>query len=236
MANQARSDLDGGSSMTKLLSIELDSKTYRKRSGSVTVLKNFSLSVEPGEAVAIVGESGSGKSSLLNILGLIDKRYQGTYLLFDRNVKDLSDREAASWRNGRLGFVVQESALINSMTIADNVMLPLAYAARHRKDEYRSRFESVVKSLGIDALLHKRPLECSGGEKSRAVFARAILMSPKLVLADEPTAMLDSENRSRMSELLFNLRRNSGSTIVTVTHDLELANRHDRVIRVSREA
>ena len=220
--------------MTDLLSIRIDSKSYKKRTGVVEALEGFSLSVEPGETVAIMGESGVGKSTLLNILGLIDLRYTGSYQLFGKNARELSDDEAATWRNRRIGFVLQESALVDSMSIADNVRLPFAYAARGLREDYEARFGEITEALGIHRLLEKKPLECSGGEKSRAVFARAVLMNPELILADEPTASLDADNRIRLAELLFDLSNSSASAIITVTHDIELAKQHNRIVRLTR--
>lgn len=222
--------------MTDLLSIKIDSKIYKKRTGVVEALEGFSLSVEPGETVAIMGESGVGKSTLLNILGLIDLRYTGSYQLFGKNARELSDDEAATWRNRRIGFVLQESALVDSMSIADNVRLPFAYANRDLRRDSDARLGELAKALGIHGLLEKKPLECSGGEKSRAVFARAVLMNPELILADEPTASLDADNRIRIADLLFDLSDRSGSTIVTVTHDVELARRHSRIVTLTKGA
>ena len=220
--------------MDKVIDLNLDHKTYRKGSSSVTLLEHFSLTVAEGEKVAIVGESGVGKSTLLNILGLLDTRYEGSYRLLGRSARTLSDLESAAWRNQKIGFVLQESALIGSLSIADNIRLPLLYARTPRKGDSR-RFDQVVDSLGIGSILSKKPLECSGGEKSRAVFARAVIMNPEVVLADEPTASLDSENRSRIIALLFALNHDSGSTIVTVTHDASLADQHDRIIKLQRK-
>lgn len=220
--------------MTDLLSIKIASKIYKKRTGAVEALEGFSLSVKSGETVAIMGESGVGKSTLLNILGLIDPNYNGCYQLFGKNTRELSDEEAATWRNRRIGFVLQESALVDSMSIADNVRLPFAYANRDLRGDSEARLGELAKALGIHGLLEKKPLECSGGEKSRAVFARAVLMNPELILADEPTASLDADNRIRIADLLFDLSERSGSTIVTVTHDAELARRHSRIVTLTK--
>ena len=220
--------------MGKVIDLNVERKTYKKGSSSVTLLEHFSLTVAQGEKVAIVGESGVGKSTLLNILGLLDKRYEGSYTLLGRSARTLSDRESAAWRNQKIGFVLQESALINSLSIADNITLPLLYT-RIPRSEHSTRVDEVADSLGIGSILHKKPLECSGGEKARAVFARAVIMNPEVILADEPTASLDAENRSRMIGLLFGLNRDSGSTIVTVTHDESVANQHDRIIKLQRK-
>lgn len=222
--------------MTNVIDLRVEHKTYNKRRPAVTVLDGFSLSVAQGEKVAIAGESGVGKSSLLNILGLIDQRYSGSYTILGRNAREMSDRESSAWRNERIGFVLQESALIHSLSIADNIKLPMLYARSIDRRGQQGRFEEIVDTLDIGSILHKKPLECSGGEKGRAAFARGVMMAPPLILADEPTASLDLENRSRMMHLLFGLNRDHGSTIVTVTHDIDVAHQHDRVITLERKA
>ena len=216
-----------------VISLDMERKTYRKRSAVVTILEEFTLEVCQGERVAIIGESGVGKSSLLNILGLIDRRFSGTYLRFGRDVADLSDRGAASLRNDRIGFVLQESALINTLTIADNIRLPLLYA-RQQQAGGGGNFDRLVDSLGIAPILKKTPVECSGGEKARAVFARGVIMNPHIVLADEPTASLDAENKAKVLDLLLGLNREHGTTVITVTHDMDVANQHDRVVALKK--
>ncbi|MCD4557722.1 ABC transporter ATP-binding protein [Schaalia sp. lx-100] len=220
--------------MNEIINLDIEQKIYKKRTSSVTLLQNFSLNVQEGEKIAIVGESGAGKSTLLNILGLIDRDYIGTYHLSGRFVAGLSDRELAAARNQKIGFVLQESALINSLSLADNIKLPFLYA-RESKRHLSERFDEVVTALRINSILGKKPLDCSGGEKARAVFARAIVMNPELVLADEPTASLDVENRDRIMELIFKLNEENGATIITVTHDLYVAQQHDRAITLQRK-
>ena len=141
----------------------------------------------------------------------------------------------AQWRNQRIGFVLQESALINSLTIEDNIKLPILYTGFEKgKSKQDEDFEMVTNAIEIKSILKKKPLECSGGEKARAVFARGIIMKPQIILADEPTASLDAENKERIVTLLFRMNKEFNTTIITVTHDLEIANRHDRVIHLER--
>ncbi|WP_058233833.1 ABC transporter ATP-binding protein [Devriesea agamarum] len=220
--------------MTNIIDLSMKEKVYRKRSSRTSILQDFCLTVAEREKVAIIGESGVGKSSLLNILGLIDTAYSGSYTLFGTCTRKLSSREMSTWRNQKIGFVLQESALINSLTIEDNIKLPMLYSRSLSNGESRS-FEDIVDSIGIGYILKKKPLECSGGEKARAVFARAVIMNPDLILADEPTSSLDSENKSKIINLLLDMNRNFGSTLVTVTHDAEFAQQHDRVISLKRK-
>ena len=221
--------------MTKVIDLSIKEKIYKSKQSQLSILNNFSLKVAAGEKIAIVGESGAGKSSLLNILGLLDRNYVGEYTLFGSPTDQLHTGELAQWRNQRIGFVLQESALINSLTVEDNIKLPFLYAGSKKKNlREEENFEAVVSAIGIKPILKKKPLECSGGERARAVFARGIIMKPQIILADEPTASLDIENRERIVALLFKMNREFGTTIITVTHDLDMANRHDRVIYLER--
>lgn len=220
--------------MTQLINLNIQEKVYRKRKSTVALLANFKLEVNEGETIAIVGESGAGKSTLLNILGLLDCNYTGTYSLFGTPATKLSSHEMANWRNKNIGFVLQESALINDLTIEENIKLPLLYASRADTELGESNFKETVEAVNIASILHKKPFECSGGEKSRAVFARGTIMSPKILLSDEPTASLDAENTDRILKFLLNRNRNLGTTLITVTHDSDIAKQHDRIIHLER--
>lgn len=219
--------------MKKMIDLNIQEKVYKSKKSPVLVLNNFKLEVNAGEKISIVGKSGVGKTTLLNILGLLDVNYKGSYTLFGTSTDDLNASQLAQWRNQKIGFILQESALINSLTIEDNIKLPLLYAKSGEK--YKSEdFENIVNTIGIKSILKKKPLECSGGEKSRAVFARGVIMKPQLILCDEPTASLDGDNSERIVSLLFKMNQDFNTTIITVTHDLEVANRHDRIIHLER--
>lgn len=219
-----------------IIKLDIKEKYYMKKGFRLSILNDFSLCADEGERVAVVGESGVGKSTLLNILGLVDRVFSGSYVLLGERTSELSDGEAARWRNRAIGFVLQESALIESLSIEDNIKLPLLYGKPLGDGRSGHGFEDVVDAVGIGPILRKKPLECSGGEKARAVFARAVIMGPRVLLADEPTASLDKENRSKIIDLMFKMSRDLGTTIVTVTHDDEIARQHDRVVRLERKA
>ena len=218
--------------MRSMIDIQIEEKIFTK--SKLSILKGFSMQVEAGEKLAIVGESGVGKSSLLNILGLLDRDYRGEYYLFGEKTNGLDEKVLAKWRNQRIGFVLQESAMINSLTVEKNIQLPVLYMESKDRNSLLENFTQIVKEIGIESILQKKPLDCSGGERARAVFARGILMKPEVLLADEPTSSLDTENKERIIHSLFEMNRKFGTTIITVTHDLDMAKRHDRVIRLEK--
>lgn len=218
--------------MNSVIQLEIYEKTFKKKNESL--LNDFKLEVQMGEMISIVGKSGVGKSSLLNIIGLLDTDYQGSYKLFNHSIHNQSDKKLAEFRNRTLGYILQESPLIDSMNIEDNIKLPLLYSATKECLDIQNHLEQVIALLDLDSILKKTPSECSGGQKSRAAFARSIIMKPQIILADEPTAFLDSENQEKMMNVLFDMNKRFNTTIVTVTHDLELASRHDRTITIKK--
>ena len=217
-----------------VIDVNINKKVYKSKK-NISLLNNFSFQVDKGEKVSLIGSSGTGKSTLLNILGLIDKKYDGTYFLCGENTKDFTDEVSAKIRNSKIGFVLQESALIDSISIENNIKLPLMYQEKSKRSEYIDFFDYIVDKIDIKELIKKKPLECSGGERARAIFARGVIMKPEIILADEPEASLDEKNKWKIIELLFEINMNIGSTIIASTHDKEVAQKFDRCITIEKE-
>lgn len=205
-------------------------KVYTTRFGAnkVEALKNVTFSVEAGEYVAIMGESGSGKTTLLNILAALDKPTAGSVLLDGQEFAKIKESQVAAFRRDNLGFVFQEFNLLDTFTVEDNIYLPLVLAGK-RHEEMASRLAPIAKQLGIADLLKKYPYEISGGQKQRVAVARALITSPKLILADEPTGALDSKATDELLKLFGEINR-AGQTILMVTHSVKAASRAGRVL------
>ncbi|MEJ3658704.1 ABC transporter ATP-binding protein [Actinomycetes bacterium KLBMP 9759] len=211
--------------------LELDnvSKIYKAGPIEVRALDSINLSVEEGDFVAIMGHSGSGKSTMMNILGCLDVPSSGTYRLDGIDVGQLSERRLADIRNTRIGFVFQSFNLIARTSALRNVELPLIYSGgRNRKERAR---ESLAK-VGLGERGHHMPNELSGGQQQRVAIARALVSNPKMILADEPTGNLDSTSTTEIMELLVDLNRQGGRTIVLITHEDDVAEYAKRVIRL----
>ena len=205
-------------------------KVYSSHKGGTAVeaLKNVNFSVEQGEYVAIMGESGSGKSTLLNILAALDKPTAGSVRLDGRNFAEIREAEVAVYRRDNLGFVFQEFNLLDTFTLEDNIYLPLVLAGK-RYPEMNGLLEPIAKKLGIADVLKKYPYEVSGGQKQRAAVARAIITSPKIILADEPTGALDSRSTDELLRLFSEINE-AGQTILMVTHSVKAASSANRVL------
>ncbi len=198
--------------------------------GKVTVnaLKSISFAVEPGEYVAIMGPSGSGKSTLMHIMGCLDRPTSGSLYLRGEDVSSLSDAELAEIRNAEIGFVFQNFNLLPSMTILENVEMPMLYAGVPSK-ERRMRAMRALESVGLADRLRHKPSEISGGQRQRASIARAIVNQPAILLADEPTGNLDTTTGNEIMELFDELNA-KGNTMILVTHERELAEHASRII------
>lgn len=205
-------------------------KVYTTRLGGnqVEALKNLSFSVEEGEYVAIMGESGSGKTTLLNILAALDKPTGGQVILNGKNIVDIREKEIPAFRRENLGFVFQDFNLLDNFSLKDNIVLPLVLSGVDYKEMER-RITPIAAQLGILDILGKYPYEVSGGQKQRAAVARALIIKPELVLADEPTGALDSKATEDLLTL-FNKINERGQTILMVTHSTKAASHARRVL------
>ncbi|MCZ6658631.1 MAG: ABC transporter ATP-binding protein [Gammaproteobacteria bacterium] len=214
-----------------MLSMKNVSRIYRTDVVQTHALRNLSLEVEAGEFVALVGPSGSGKTTFLNIAGLLETFDDGSYQLDGRDVAGLNDNDRSRLRNEKIGFIFQSFNLIPELNIADNIDVPLRYrgfAARERK----RRVDRVLEVVGLGGRKKHLPSQLSGGQQQRVAIARALAGDPGFLLADEPTGNLDSSTAAGVMELINEIHRN-GATIIMVTHDLELAARAERIVRLS---
>lgn len=213
-----------------ILEVKGIKKVYTTRFGNnkVEALKNVNFQVEKGEYVAIMGESGSGKTTLLNILAALDRPTGGSVLLDGRNLADIKESAMASFRRDELGFVFQDFNLLDTFPVEDNIYLPLVLSGKSYS-EMKTRLMPIAEKLGIVPLLKKYPYEISGGQKQRVAVARALITSPKLILADEPTGALDSKATDELLSL-FNDVNASGQTILMVTHSVKAASHAGRVL------
>ena len=205
-------------------------KSYYTEAISLHVLKGISLTIEAGEYVSIMGASGSGKSTLLNILGILDTYDEGEYRLNGTLIKDLSEKQAAKYRNEMIGFVFQSFNLINFKNALENVALPLYYKNVSRKQRNIIAMEHLDR-MGLKDWAHHLPNELSGGQKQRVAIARAMISNPKIILADEPTGALDSQTTIEVMDVLSDLNR-QGITTIIVTHEQSVADATNRIIRL----
>ncbi|MDE6523505.1 MAG: ABC transporter ATP-binding protein [Muribaculaceae bacterium] len=212
------------------IQIEKLEKVFRSDTVQTVALNNVSLSIEDGEFVAIMGPSGCGKSTLLNILGLLDNPTSGSYKLDGKEVACLKESGRTDYRKGRIGFIFQSFNLIDTMTVRENVMLPLNNLSLTR-EEKNKRVDEALARMGIAHRAKHYPSQLSGGQQQRAAIARAIVGRPGLILADEPTGNLDSKNGAEVMQLLSELHK-EGATIVMVTHSHRDATVADRVINL----
>jgi putative ABC transport system ATP-binding protein len=214
--------------MIKLQNIQ---KVYRTDTVQTQALNNITLDIAKGEFLSIMGPSGCGKSTLLNIMGLLDMPSQGDVKIDDQSTQKLSDKALAHFRNRKLGFIFQSYHLINDLKVLDNVELPLLY--RSSSSAQRSGFaQEALAKVGLSNRVKHFPSQLSGGQKQRVAIARAIVGKPEIILADEPTGNLDSAMGNEIMEILLNLNRTEGATIVMVTHDEHMAKKTHRLVRL----
>lgn len=203
-------------------------RIYGKGANAVAAINNLDIRIDDGELVAITGKSGSGKTTLLNVLGGLDKATDGSVFYDDTDMTKLADTALADFRLNKIGFVFQFYDLIPELTAKENILLPSKLAKKGKTD-----ISDTVKKLGVENLLGRYPSELSGGQQQRVAIARALVNNPSVLLCDEPTGNLDVATGNDVLSLLIDLNRNDNRTIIIVTHDNQLAEKCDRIIRIS---
>jgi len=218
--------------MAEILKAEhLDKYFYEPE--SFHVLKDVSISVSKGEFVALIGKSGSGKSTLLYLLSTLDTDYKGSITINGTKVTDESQNELARFRNENIGFVFQFHFLLPEFTALENVMIPARKLGKYSFEVIKEKAMEKLSIMGMDAFANKPSGKLSGGQQQRVAIARALINDPVIVMADEPTGNLDSANSKIVFDILQDISRNKGNTIITVTHDIDFANRGDRIVEIA---
>ena len=205
---------------------------YEGKPNELQILNGINLDVNEGEFVSIVGESGSGKSTMMNIIGVLDRQSEGKYFLEGKDVNLMSDDERSAIRNNRIGFVFQNFNLLPRANALKNVMVPLMYNPNRQKNRQEKAME-MLRMVGMEGRATHRPNELSGGQKQRVAIARAMINDPAIILADEPTGALDSKTGHMVMDLFHRLHEEQGKTIVLITHSKELAQETQRIITLS---
>lgn len=206
-------------------------KVYRTKEIETLALDNVNLEIRNGEFVSIMGPSGCGKSTLLNIIGLLDKPSSGSVIILEESTTKMNDTSLSEFRNHNIGFVFQSFHLIPSLNVAENVSLPLIYRKGLSRRERDQKIAEVLTRLGLSHRMHHFPGQLSGGQCQRVAIARAIVGNPQIILADEPTGNLDSKMGQEVMDILHQLNKEDGRTIVMVTHNEQQARETDRIIR-----
>ena len=209
----------------------ITAKNITKSFGQLQVLKGIDLEIAKGEIVSIVGPSGAGKTTLLQIIGTLDRPDSGNLTVNGTDITALSRKKLSDFRNQHIGFVFQFHQLLPEFTALENIMIPAFIAGKGHK-EAKSRAEELLRFMNLSDRATHKPAELSGGEKQRVAVARALVNNPAVILADEPTGSLDSQNKQELHQLFFDLRQEFGQTFVIVTHDEELAQLTDRTIHL----
>ena len=218
--------------MKEFIQIQNLTKEYSEgpERNAVQVFSNLSLSVERGKSLAIVGPSGSGKSTLLNLIGAMDRPTRGDILIHGKNISSFTEEESARFRNLRIGYIFQSHHLLPALTAVQNIMIPtLAGHSDINNQELEDKANGLLKKVGLSHRANHLPGELSGGERQRVAVARALINQPQILLADEPTGALDQQNANVLIDLLLQLKKDFETTLLVVTHSLELAKKMDLV-------
>lgn len=213
-----------------MIRLEGINKFYNLEEDKFQVLKNINLHVEKGEFLAIMGPSGSGKSTMIKILGLLDRDYEGQFLLNEENTKALNDDMLSSLRNEKIGYVFQDFNLIKRLTIKENIELPMLYGGKSQK-ECNKRVDELLDTFNLKDKKYVYPSQLSGGQQQRISIARALVNNPEIIIADEPTGALDSKTSEKIMEIFEELN-NKGITIILITHDIKVSKIARRVVRI----
>lgn len=212
-----------------IIKVENLSKVYGKKDNKVIALDNVNIEVEKGEFVAVIGASGSGKSTLLHQLGGVDRPTSGNVVIDGKNIYKLNEEKLAVFRRRNIGFVFQSFNLIPVLSVEENIKMPALLDHQKVDEEY---FNDLIKTLGLEKRLNHLPSELSGGQQQRVAIARALINKPSIILADEPTGNLDSENSKEIMEMLKVSIRKYNQTAIVITHDLDIAENTDRIIKI----
>ncbi|SFJ50983.1 putative ABC transport system ATP-binding protein [Terrisporobacter glycolicus] len=213
-----------------MIKISNINKFYNLGEEKFHALKNVNLEIKKGEFLAIMGPSGSGKSTMIKILGLLDREYEGEFLLNDQNVKELDDNILSRLRNERLGYVFQDFNLIQRLTIRENIELPMLYSGKAQK-ECLHKVKELLDEINLSDKMNKYPSQLSGGQQQRISIIRALVNNPDIIIADEPTGALDSKTSEQIMDIFKKLNE-EGITIILITHDVNVAKKAKRMVKI----
>jgi lipoprotein-releasing system ATP-binding protein len=220
--------------IVEILRLQNISKNFKQDGDFLEIIKESSFTINSSESVAFVGCSGSGKTTLLQICGLLDKQTSGNLFINGKNVKNLTEEQRVELRRNNLGFVFQFHHLLPEFSVLENVMIPFLVKTKNKKIA-KERSMEILDELGLITKINLKPYKLSGGEKQRVAIARALINEPSLILADEPTGNLDPENANNVFNMLLKIVKNHNSSLLMVTHNLEMAKRLDRIITIKNK-